>query len=516
MSNFTVKINPFTGELLTDVNTVYVDADTGNDINAGTKASPLLSISQMLTAVKPNMVVRGVFNGNYTVKVDGSVDGYLLGDLNTVVNGIIDLQYGTGAGESRLYVNNINVLQLTDSWYQSMYLFGRLFINNCKVSNVSVNGNNSEIFTSGSIIENIVSLRSHPSISMSVRNVYKSFRTIVATNATQSTWYPVIFDSIFTDSITIIVSTLAIPQFIINNSIIRKQCKWFYGTIQIPITWTVPGGELNDLQDSLLAFADTANVAVGAKDAYIAIVNAIFGIGTTVYDDSSPNVRIFNKYDLADNVLDYSLNMQEGNPALTKSISLGRIGAWFPKYNIIFNSPVEITDAGVETGNAGNLLVENDGIFIDLTSSQQRNKMETNVLSLPGGDVFKKWQSSFAQSTSSDIYLGAKQILTAGQHPVNAILVTPYDTPLLPSSYPKFLAPINSEVELAYLSGSPVLFNDLAGLGIITNKNLAECGDWAVSNACHEWIELTELPGVTVEHPKFRHFVLTVIANSFA
>ena len=515
--NFTVRQNPFTGILLTDLNTVYVDADTGDDYNPGTSASPKKTLNVLLTAALPNCVARGVFTDNYTVKVAGGCSGYLLGDLNTVVDGLITFEdASTTTGDSSLYINGIKISQVINNYYQSLYPNGWLFLSKCEVVSLSASGSNSRIYINDSIVENIIAWRSSPTVSANIRNVFRNFRTVAGALAANSDWYPIISDAIFTDNIHICLLGQAYPQFIINNSIIRKQCQWYYNSIHIPVTWNAGGDELTDLQTSLLAFADTASVAPGVKDGYRSVVNAIFGAGNMVYDDSSPNIRLFNKYAPGGEISDYSLNMQEGNPALTKSVNLGRIGALPPKTDTVFNAPAEITDAGAVTGNAGDLLVENDGIFINLTSLQQRNKMETDVISLLPGDVFSKWQSLFSQSTSADVYLGAKQMLLPGQHPINGIVVTPYDTPAALSAFPKFIAPLNSPVEIAYAAGSPVTFNDLAGLGVAVNKNLAECGDWAVSNACHEWLPLVSLPGMTTGRPKFRHFKLALIANNFA
>ena len=187
------------------------------------------------------------------------------------------------------------------------------------------------------------------------------------------------------------------------------------------------------------------------------------------------------------------------------------------KQNIVFNAPREINDNGVDTANSGTLLIagSNEDISVDMTSTQNRNRMTTNVIAMNQGDAFTQWKSEFEPSNSTGVYLGAKQTITGTLFPINGIVVTPYDTLTTKSAFPKFLAPLNYPVEIAYSGGNPITFNDLAGLGITTNKNLAECGTWAVSNACHEWSEVMAIAGVTASRPSFRYFVLELIANKF-
>ena len=163
---------------------------------------------------------------------------------------------------------------------------------------------------------------------------------------------------------------------------------------------------------------------------------------------------------------------------------------------------------------ASKLLMGYNGIFINLESLQMRNRMNSNVITMLAGDSFTKWQSLFFASTSTNIYLGMKQDVSANLSPINGVLVIPYDTPTLQSQYPKFLAPINRDVEIAYLNDTPIKFNDLIGLGITPNVNLAECGDWAVTNASHVWADLVTLPNVLAKPPKIKYYMLSLIANN--
>ena len=256
-------------------------------------------------------------------------------------------------------------------------------------------------------------------------------------------------------------------------------------------------------------------------------INNFFGIGTIIYDDAAPNVRLFNRYDgVTDEVLDFSLNNNENNPALFNSVFRSFVGGYRPKMNLVFGAAREIDDAGSDIG-AGTLLVKDgsgEEISIYISSTQSRNKMEsvtpdgTGVVSLPMGDRFTQFQSAFFPSNSNVLYLGPKQDLTGGLSPVNAVVIQPYDTPSTPSAYPKFCAPINKEVQIAYhlagvKEGQPVLFNDLAGLGIATNKNLAEVGTWAVTNAVDEWDGLITLPEIISRGTQFRRFKVILIGN---
>jgi len=512
LSNFTILRNPFTGTLLTDLNTLYIDSEEGNDSNPGTRALPKKSLTQPYVATITTFVIRGLFNESPIFLVENNRK-YIIGDLNTKINGILNFQGNatiTGSGYS---IYNVKINQITSmvgggygNYNETRLLksFVELYTN----TNALVN----RLFAIDSILLDVrggIFSQNHSS--------HVTFGDVFLFYSNSYSAFKIIEKSLFTGTINIPVWDPASVYIKFNHCVFRKQCRWRYNNIDIPITWTNPENYLNDLKNSMIAYAATLT-NVQQRDGLINFANTAFGANIFIYDDITPNVRLFNRYDAFGNVIDYSLNLHKDNPALYITEDWQYTGALRAKQNIVFNSPREINDNGTETGNSGTLLVNgvDEDIFIDLTSLQKRNRMQTNVISMQPGDMFTQWMSDFVASNSTGIYLGAKQTITGALFPINGIVVTPYDTLRIPSAFPKFLAPLNSRAEIAYLNGNPVKFNDLAGMGITTNKNLAECGTWAVSNACHEWSSVMEVAGVSANRPVFRFFILEIIANNFA
>jgi len=511
LSNFTILKNPFTGTLLTDVNTLYIDADEGDDSNPGTRALPKKLLTQPYVATITTYVIRGKFNESPVFKLD-MTRKYILGDLNTEINGVIDFQGVAGAHGAGYSIFNIKTYQINALSPSNLGIFNETILKNCVV----------ELYTTSNSLYNRLSASN--SLFLDVRGGlwtqnhinYVTLRDVFLFSVSGKE-LTIIEKSLFCGTINIPIWNTTEVIIKLNSCVIRKQCKWRYNGIEIPVTWTTPLNFLNDLKNSMIAYATTLT-NVQQRDGLINFANTAFGANIIIHDDDTPNVRLFNRYDATGNVIDYSLNLHKDNPALYITEDWQYTGALRAKQNIVFNSAREINDNGVETGDAGTLLVNgvDEDIFIDLTSSQKRNRMQTNVIAMQPGDMFTQWMSDFVASNSIGIYLGAKQTITVALFPINGIVVTPYDTQTTPSAFPKFLTPLNSRAEIAYLNGNPVKFNDLAGMGITTNKNIAECGTWAVSNACHEWSSVMEITGVTANRPLFRYFILELIANNFS
>jgi len=503
LSNFTVLYDPFDGAKLTDTNTIFIDADTGDDNNPGTRDLPKKSL-QSINVTGKKYLLRGVFNENYLITTGIGI--ILIGDLNTVINGSIIFR-GSGAMGANLKIANIKAIELNNE-VEGAGATPSFNIKNCEFGLLNT------ATTGRLVLQNTVagSFMGYP-VSSGKCTIKSAL--IYATGIDESIISENIkFWSSSSDA-TYLISISPLP--VITNTVIFKSAQWKWINNTIPVTYTTPGNEIADIKAALLDYANNVLTVTQQKTYLTNVANNIFGYGTIIYDDSAPNVRVFNRYDSGGSVADASLNLENGNPALTASFTKSIVGKYRPKLNVTFKAPREITDTGAETGNAGTLLATvNESISIDMSSLQKRNKMETDVVSMYPGDMFTQWQSSFMPASTEFFYFGAKQILQTGQHPINAVLVTPYDTPATPSAFPKFLAPFNSPVEIAYnaTTNAPILFNDLAALGIVTNKNLAECGTWAVSNACHEWYPLMQAANVRVDRPRFRHFVLTLIANN--
>jgi hypothetical protein len=307
--------------------------------------------------------------------------------------------------------------------------------------------------------------------------------------------------------------------FTLRNSIIRKSLEWQWKQSPIPSYWTEAGNEIEDVKASLYTYA-SETLTVPAETEYLKrMADNLFGEGTIIYDDENADIKLFAGYDGNGNITDYSLNLQNGNPALFISDTMSYVGCYRPKIGISFKPSIEIDENGDPTGNEGDLLQNNMGIFFNIDSVQNRNRMETEVVAMANGDRFTKFQSTFFPSSSGSFYLGPKQDLaTENLHAIDAVLIEPYDDPETASAFPKFPAPINEDVKIAYFStgakaGSPVLFGDLAGLGISTNKNPNEAGAWAVTNACDEWDNVVGLASVSPREARIRYFKLVLLGN---
>ena len=521
LSNFTIVRNPFNNVLLTDSNTVWIDADTGSDTNNGTLDFPYKSLSNIVqpaTNTTKYYVIRGSFTDGFNLYLsNGNINTYILGDLNTEVRGNVSI---TSAAASSFSVNTFlfsaNVKY--DTFIVNLTPYGTMqqFIN---FKNVEINVFNIGGTAANYVINTVNTFIATATVTTTTTHqglTYMTFSRFNASAAQSSAMY----NSIISDVVNFMAGTTIGTGFSLYNCIIRKQTKWYYNNVLIPVPDTT---DVETMKTALSTWANNGGIASGTgRDSFNAHVNRFFGTGTIIYDDSAPNVRLFNIYDtVTDEVLDFSLNRQNGNPALFNSAFKSYVGAYRPKENVVFNDAVNISTNDAGSG-MGDLLKKDagDNIFIDLTSTQTRNRMEMqNIFAMLSGDAFTQWQSVFFSANTESVYLGAKQNLGAGQFPINAVLVTPYDTGSSPnpSAFPKFLAPLNKEVQMAYFiaTGAPVLFNDLAGLDVpvITNKNLPEVGTWAVTNAVHEWSGLVQRADVVVRSPRFRYFKLTLIAN---
>ncbi|MDR1120023.1 MAG: hypothetical protein LBM08_03820, partial [Dysgonamonadaceae bacterium] len=85
LDNFTRIRNPFTGELLTDENTIYIDAEMGDDLNSGTRAAPKKSSANINQGNKI-YVLKGRFTETLRCTVAGSV--WVIGEPNTLVDDV--------------------------------------------------------------------------------------------------------------------------------------------------------------------------------------------------------------------------------------------------------------------------------------------------------------------------------------------------------------------------------------------------------------------------------------------
>ncbi|MCL2650314.1 MAG: hypothetical protein FWD60_04705 [Candidatus Azobacteroides sp.] len=497
-NGFTLTRNPYNGQLLTDSNCVYVDAQNGNDSNPGTRAFPKQTLG-VITNQSATYLLLGSFNGIVSISI-ASTNIYLLGDLNSSLESVSFNKSSGSAANIYVYGLKINYLAINaDNGY----------LQDCVINTLFTNFTTSKFYIRDTFITN-GTVNQVDSARATIRNLF----------AWQQGSFTNFQDVIITDQIVLFNAALAALlnyYFTISNSIILKTCKWIWNGNIIPIIWTSTGSEINDIKTSLTNYANNVLSVQAQKDYLMRIVNNIFSFGTIVYDDSTPNVRVFNEYDSGGNVSDYTLNFQTTNPATYVSSTKSYVGAYRPSFNFNFdfNNVIEIDNNGYTTGNAGDLLKYNAGIYCDVNSQQSRNKVSTGVIAMLKGDTITRFQGSFFRS--NQFYLGALQPSTSITKQ-NAILVEPYDNLTTQSAFPKFCIPINKNVQIAYFSSGvkalqPILFNDLAGLGIATDKNLSEVGTWAITNAMEEWDDVAELPTTVIHDINLRYFKLHLIAN---
>lgn len=130
--------------------------------------------------------------------------------------------------------------------------------------------------------------------------------------------------------------------------------------------------------------------------------------------------NIFNRYDVAGNVLDYTLNTNSNNEVLYASNLGGYVGCFKPAsalLNSTWNTPIDVLSDGSDTSNAGTLLRLNSDQSIDFntTSSQVWNRAKSNtVLVVPNGVKFNGIGAMSVDGSAFGYYFGKHQNLMNG------------------------------------------------------------------------------------------------------
>ncbi|MDR1121143.1 MAG: hypothetical protein LBM08_09515 [Dysgonamonadaceae bacterium] len=505
LDNFTRVRNPFTGELLTDENTIYIDAEMGDDLNPGTRAAPKKSLASINTPEK-TYLLKGIFHedAQYITGLP-SIKMWIIGEPNT----LIDSLYLSCHGNPFFYVAFLEIGKFSTDPSQPHYMQSVILLN-CRFKTADCIAPTTNTSITRCFAENL-RIKATPTQAVSSYCTIGNLTPIpFATHAVSNF---IVYSSInlYDDK------TAVLPNFVtLRNTVIRKSVSWQWLNSIIPISWTEPGNEIQDVKASLYAYADDVLTDTAQQNYLKRMADGIFGEGTIIYDDSEGKVRLFNGYDAQGNITDYTPSLQNGNPALFISDIKSCVGCYRPniKVEFDFDNVENIDDDGNVIG-VGDLLKSNNGIFCNIFSEQKRNRVMSTVVIYSLGDRFTRFQCDF--SPSEAFYLGALQP-DPSLGKINGIVVQPYDDPDTPSAYPTFCAPVNEEVQMAYFltgdkAGQPVLFSDLEGLGVDVNKNLTEVGAWAVTNSHDEWDGVITLPGITSKVPKVRYFKLHLIAN---
>lgn len=305
----------------------------------------------------------------------------------------------------------------------------------------------------------------------------------------------------------------------------RKCTLWQWNGVTVPITYTTEANYVQDVYNSLLAYANS--MTDGAYKTYFLLMlgssyatcpifytDNITGQTNKVVDDTV--YPIFNRYN-GSTVLDYSLSANSENRALTMGDPtldfqfVGKyrpnVGGQFAASPMIFGNPINVNADGSDdlVTPADILIKDSDNNFMaNQDSVQLRNRVYANVLEFTRGKVPFGAGSQLQSALNSRFAFGKYRPMTQYSIPQETIEVIPYDTPTVPSAtLPNFSMAFNGECRLWYWlagaakAGLPVLFSDLAVLGITTDINLTEYGNYAVSNADQESLTLSSLSTIS-------------------
>lgn len=295
----------------------------------------------------------------------------------------------------------------------------------------------------------------------------------------------------------IVVTKILIFQY----CLFLKDVQYKWKNTVIPINYgDNPANWIADLKTSLTAFAET--LPTGDERTYLeAVIANSFDSTNRIYDDSGKT--LFCKYDSNGEIVDYSLSKDCGFP-----LNMGSQGGYVGAYYVGLPSPeltgiYDVDENGNNTTNTPDLLLHDNGTFTsNINSTQFHNRAEFEVEHFPRGFSFDGFQSHFITGLANRVYIGKKQVLDQDNLPIETIEIIPYDNPTTPSAtYPKFSAELNGRTEMFYLvsENRPLLFNDLASIGIETDKDLNLYGNWGVTTADYESYLLHNLNTVTAK-----------------
>lgn len=481
--------------VLTDNNTAFVSTVIGNDNNAGTRTSPVQTITKANTLGKTYILHRGLFSelANFSLNKVYIADGE---DSIHIENGVVPetiadnynfkfkkFRPGTHSSVNPncigLYVEELlykalgSGLHIRDSFIVSSQTLGAIWENNTCLTFKNYCDNTRKNIANNSIFINDIDL--FPYLS-------------------QTTVYPV-----FT------------------NCLFRKQTIWKWNGSVIPITYGESADDyILDLKNSLTDYAN--NVLTGAQQAYLlgCVANSFtknlmnFESCKIADDDYTANTRIFNRYSNG-TPIDYSLRINPNNIALYMSTNETFVGCFSPNLAPMTWGEIEDIDAdGIVTANEANMLVRNSDNTFTADASQDDqfwNRVSlTNTLVYSRGYNFIGINSIFKSGVNAGFYFGKKQPFDAINTPVESVEVIPYEDLNTESSHPRFSARFTGDTRVYYhlSDNSPVLFSDLATLGITTNKDLDIYGGYAVSEADVESFLLKTNVNVKLEYPRLR------------
>lgn len=506
MSVFKRTVSP-TGIVLTDTNCVYVCSITGSDINDGTRKHPVATLTRANSIQKSLICINdGLYNENFY----GGNNKVFFADKNYYIcNGTI----GLIANGSPFYFNLICLENFTNVGGNGSY--------GASLFNCIIKGNfiGNAQGAAGHITKNTVIIGNYTSQSFNqpnnhTQNIITRFKNNIAGAPNNTTKNGIILNEIdlfryYNQGVN------AYPVFY--NYLIRKKVLWTWNSVQIPVTYSNNEDNwMNDILSSLINYANTSLSGVD-KDYLIACANNSF-VNCKVHDDTvNP---IFNYYDESGDPSDYSLFLDRSNKALYMSDTGTSVGAFSPNIaNGAFSSPVEVDQNGNDIEASGDLMIYNpaDGSFeSNELSTQHWNRVRTGILSTMLRNFgFKGVQGVLESGIVTKHYYGKKQLFDDENIPVETIEVLPYDDENTVSLFPRFSCSLADDTLMWYhnsgdKSGQPVLYSDLAALGITTILDLSIYGNWAVTSADIDNNALIGIASVSLRNIPIKYFRLEI------
>jgi hypothetical protein len=471
-------------------NAIFSHSVLGNDSNPGTRTLPFQTLTKLTTRGE---LYRGAI-GNFTENVNYG-GGYYFFEGESSLNGILSCS-------STSFFNYKAKQAIAGDWN---------YFSNCyfPIMSAGTTTNNTFISTFKGVTANVTF--------STIASFYNYGLSAVGNNT--------FANSIFLSSVDLYRfygQTSVYPIF--RYSLFRKHILWQWNGVTITITYTDPANYMQDVWNSLFAYANA--MSAGADKTYFLFIlgsslitcpifysDSITGQTNKVVDDNPlTGIPVFNKYTSDGNtILDYSLLLSSNNVALTMgdpALSYQYVGCYRANIGgqntsnpMVYGDILNVnTDGSDDTVTVPNLLmIDNLGEFLmNQDSLQFWNRIRTNVLSYDRGKASYGTGSQLSSAMGSGYYFGKKRKYDTTHCVVESIEVLPYDNPTTPSTAPKFSMAFNGQTLVYYWTGGikiglPVLFNDLAGIGIAVDATfLSIYGTWAVSTSDLESYDLSQ------------------------
>ncbi len=302
------------------------------------------------------------------------------------------------------------------------------------------------------------------------------------------------------------------PKF--SYCLFRKQTAIKWDTLTIPITWSEDENLwIEDIKAGISYFGTNQAGLSATHRTYLQNIAAnTFQNGCRVMDDSG-DVRLFNRYNHAGQPVDFTLNVHLDNIAIRMSEFGSYVGAFAPNIGgMLLGDIVNINEDGTINAAEPTLLVNNDDGTLEANelSSQRWNRVVTNLLfSQSKNFAFRGLQCLVESGRASGYNYG--KLYADKTISVDTIEVVPYDDETTPSAFPPFSCALIQETYMYYhTQGQPVLFSDLAGLGVTANVSLAIYGSYAVTDADYDSIALLSNSNVILKQIPIKFFKLEI------